>query len=120
MTEQVTPPRFYGGNLIFRGHFTATGQETGITTTVQYGFAGGYSAWFNGVFLGSSQGNATVSLTTNTWTIPAGTLRVGADNVFVIIQGGASRDNFLIPGLLTHIRSRPHGVRFLVFTLRIG
>ncbi|KAF8078179.1 glycoside hydrolase family 35 protein [Lyophyllum atratum] len=77
---------FYGGNLIFRGHFTASGQETAITTTVQYGFAGGYSAWLNGVFLGSSQGNATVSLTTDRWPVPADTLRVGSDNVFVIIQ----------------------------------
>uniref|UniRef100_A0A8H7XSU3 Beta-galactosidase domain-containing protein n=1 Tax=Psilocybe cubensis TaxID=181762 RepID=A0A8H7XSU3_PSICU len=58
---------FYGGNLIFRGHFNATGQETAIQTTVQFGFAGGYSAWLNGVFLGSSQGNSTVSFTTDTW-----------------------------------------------------
>lgn len=78
---------FYGGNLIFRGHFTATGKETAITTTVQYGFAGGYSAWLNGAFLGSSQGSPTVSMTTNTWTVPANNLRVGEDNVFVIIQG---------------------------------
>ncbi|KAG6833503.1 hypothetical protein H0H87_006075 [Tephrocybe sp. NHM501043] len=52
---------FYGGNLIWRGHFNASGLETAITTTVQYGFAGGYSAWLNGAFLGSSQGNATTT-----------------------------------------------------------
>lgn len=78
---------FYGGNLIFRGHFNATGQETAITTTVQYGFAGGYSAWLNGVFLGSSQGSPTVSMTTNSWNISTNDLRVREDNVFVIIQG---------------------------------
>ncbi|KAF7297824.1 Beta-galactosidase [Mycena kentingensis (nom. inval.)] len=62
---------FYGNNLIFRGRFTAAGGETGINITVQYGFGGGYSAWLNGVFLGSSQGNSTVSLSTDVWTFPA-------------------------------------------------
>lgn len=60
-------------------------------TTVQSGFAGGYSAWFNGVFLGSAQGSPTVSMTTDTWTIPSGSLRTGQDNVFVIIQGMSFR-----------------------------
>lgn len=80
--------RFYGGNLIFRGHFTATGEETAVNLSVQYGFAGGYTAWLNGVFLGSSQGNSTVSLSSNTWTIPDNTLKVGGDNVLVVLQGG--------------------------------
>ncbi|PPQ68112.1 hypothetical protein CVT26_005733 [Gymnopilus dilepis] len=81
---------FYGGNLLWRGHFNATGQETAIVTTVQSGFAGGYSAWINGIFLGSSQGTPTVSLTTDTWNLSSSMLRVGQDNVFVILQGGSS------------------------------
>lgn len=79
--------RFYGGNLIFRGRFNASGQETAVNLTVQYGFAGGYSAWLNGVFLGSSQGTATISLSTDSWTIPSGTLRVNQTNVLVVFQG---------------------------------
>ncbi|KAL9713437.1 hypothetical protein Ac2012v2_003047 [Leucoagaricus gongylophorus] len=78
---------FYGGNLIFRGHFTASGEETSIVTAVQFGFAGGYSAWLNGQFLGSAQGSSSVSLINNTWTIPNGSLRIEQDNVFVIVQG---------------------------------
>jgi len=78
---------FYGGNLIFRGHFTASGEETSIVTAVQFGFAGGYSAWLNGQFLGSAQGSSSVSLVNNTWTIPNGSLRIEQDNVFVIVQG---------------------------------
>ncbi|KAF8892186.1 glycosyl hydrolases family 35-domain-containing protein [Infundibulicybe gibba] len=97
---------FYGGNLIFRGHFNATGQETAITTTVQYGFAGGYSAWFNGVFLGSSQGSPTVSMTTDTWKIPSGSLRTGKDNVFVIIQ-----DHMGIVETSTNGGKEPRGIR---------
>jgi hypothetical protein len=79
--------RFYGGHLIFRGRFNASGEETAVNLTVQYGFAGGYSAWLNGVFLGSSQGNATISLSTDSWQIPSGVLRVNQTNVLVVFQG---------------------------------
>ncbi|KAJ7175440.1 glycoside hydrolase family 35 protein [Mycena filopes] len=78
---------FYGNNLIFRGRFTASGQETAVNLTVQYGFAGGYSAWLNGVFLGSSQGSATISLSTDSWPIPADALKVNTTNVLVVFQG---------------------------------
>ncbi|KAF7299197.1 Beta-galactosidase [Mycena indigotica] len=77
---------FYGNHLIFRGRFTATGKETGVNLTVQYGFAGGYSVWLNGVFLGSAQGSQTVSVSTSTWAFPAGALRVNATNVLVVFQ----------------------------------
>ncbi|KAG9102571.1 hypothetical protein FRC06_001765 [Ceratobasidium sp. 370] len=77
---------FSGGNLIWRGHFNASGAETGFNLTVQGGFAFGFSAWFNGVFLGSSQGSATVSQTTVTWSIPNNTLAIGKDNVLAVLQ----------------------------------
>ncbi|KAH9479184.1 putative beta-galactosidase C [Psilocybe cubensis] len=103
---------FYGGNLIFRGHFNATGQETAIQTTVQFGFAGGYSAWLNGVFLGSSQGNSTVSFTTDTWKVTSSMLRVGRDNVFVILQDHMGQRREGTPrnsGLRDHRRKRKGG-----------
>ncbi|KAH8833226.1 glycoside hydrolase family 35 protein [Flagelloscypha sp. PMI_526] len=86
---------FYGGNIVFRGHFNASGQETGVTLDVFGGFAFGYTAWLNSVFLGSNQGNATVSETTDTWTIPNGTLKVGEDNVLVVLMDhmGMSQTN---------------------------
>ncbi|KAJ3735068.1 glycoside hydrolase family 35 protein [Lentinula guzmanii] len=80
---------FYGGNLIFRGRFNATGNETAVNLTVQYGFAGGYSAWLNSVFLGSSQGNATVSLSTDVWKFPDGALKTGMENVLVVFQASS-------------------------------
>ncbi|KAJ7855955.1 glycoside hydrolase family 35 protein [Mycena olivaceomarginata] len=83
---------FYGGHLIFRGRFNASGQETAVNLTVQYGFAGGYSAWLNGVFLGSSQGNATISLSSDSWPIPSGTLRVGQTNVLVVFQANGGKE----------------------------
>ncbi|KAJ7288517.1 glycoside hydrolase family 35 protein [Mycena rebaudengoi] len=70
---------FYGGNIIFRGRFTASGQETAVNLTA-------YSAWLNGVFLGSSQGNSTVSLSTDSWAIPNDALRAGQVNVLVVFS----------------------------------
>ncbi|KAJ6557263.1 glycoside hydrolase family 35 protein [Mycena vulgaris] len=97
---------FYGGNLIFRGRFNASGAETAVNLTVQYGFAGGYTAWLNGVFLGSSQGTATISLSTDSWAIPSGTLRVNQTNVLVVFQDhtGISETN-------TNGGKEPRGIR---------
>ncbi|KAI0318758.1 glycoside hydrolase family 35 protein [Amylostereum chailletii] len=77
---------FFGGNLLFRGHFIASGQETGFNLTVQGGFGFAYSVFLNSVFLGSSQGSATVSQTTAVWDVPSGALQVGQDNVLAVIQ----------------------------------
>ncbi|KAJ7134399.1 glycoside hydrolase family 35 protein [Mycena epipterygia] len=97
---------FYGGNLIFRGRFNASGEETAVNLTVQYGFAGGYSVWLNSVFLGSSQGTATISLSTDSWTIPSGTLRVNQTNVLVVFQ-----DHMGIIETNTNGGKEPRGIR---------
>ncbi|KAJ3969250.1 glycoside hydrolase family 35 protein [Lentinula raphanica] len=97
---------FYGGNLIFRGRFNATGNETAVNLTVQYGFAGGYSAWLNGVFLGSSQGNATVSLSTDIWTFPDGALKPETENVLVVLQ-----DHMGLSETSTNGGKEPRGIR---------
>jgi hypothetical protein len=81
--------RFYGGNLVFRGHFTATGEETGFNLTVQGGLAFAYSVFLNGMFLGSNEGSSTVSMTSATWNIPQNTLRIGKDNVLTLVQGSS-------------------------------
>ncbi|KAJ7212285.1 glycoside hydrolase family 35 protein [Mycena pura] len=83
---------FYGGHLVFRGRFNASGKETAVNLTVQYGFAGGYSTWLNGVFLGSSQGSTTVSSSTDSWAIPNGALRVNQTNVLVVFQANAGKE----------------------------
>ncbi|KAF7291695.1 Beta-galactosidase [Mycena chlorophos] len=97
---------FYGNHLIFRGRFNASGAETGVNLTVQYGFAGGYSAWLNGVFLGSAQGAQTVSSSANTWMFPSGALRVNATNVLVVFQ-----DNTGIVETSTSSGKEPRGIR---------
>ncbi|KAJ7264004.1 glycoside hydrolase family 35 protein [Mycena haematopus] len=97
---------FYGGHLIFRGRFNASGEETAVNLTVQYGSAGGYSVWLNGVFLGSSQGTSTISLSSNSWPIPSGTLRVGQTNVLVVFQ-----DHMGIVETNTNGGKEPRGIR---------
>ena len=82
---------FFGGNLIFRGHFNATGAETGINLSVIGGFGFAYSAFLNGHFLGSGQGNSTVYQITSVWDVSEDMLRVGQDNVLTVIQGMSSK-----------------------------
>ncbi|GJJ13402.1 hypothetical protein Clacol_007656 [Clathrus columnatus] len=77
---------FFGGNLIFRGHFNASGEETGVTLTVQGGVAFGYSTYLNGDFLGSYVGDPSTSVITNTWNISRDSLLPGEDNILTVFQ----------------------------------
>jgi beta-galactosidase GanA len=71
------------GFVWYRGHFTATGSETGVTLTVD-GIAptGAYSAWLNGAFLGSG---SAAGAQTQTFTFPSGILASGKDNTIAIL-----------------------------------
>jgi hypothetical protein len=71
------------GFVWYRGHFTATGSETGVTLTAD-GIAptGAFSVWLNGAFLGS---DTAAGPTTETFSFPAGALRSGKDNVIAVL-----------------------------------
>jgi beta-galactosidase GanA len=71
------------GFVWYRGHFTSTGTETGVTLTAD-GIAptGAFSVWLNGAFLGS--GTAAGPATT-TFSFPSGALRPGQDNVIAVL-----------------------------------
>jgi beta-galactosidase GanA len=67
----------------YRGHFTATGNETGVKLTADgVSPTGAYSVWLNGAFLGSA--NA-AGASTQTFTFPAAALRSGQDNVLAVL-----------------------------------
>ena len=67
----------------YRGHFTATGAETGVTLTADgISPTGAYSVWLNGAFLGSS---AAAGPATATFTFPASALVKGGDNVIAVL-----------------------------------
>ena len=67
----------------YRGHFTATGTETGVTLTAD-GIAptGAFSVWLNGAFLGS---HAAAGPSTATFAFPSGSLGTGKDNVIAVL-----------------------------------
>jgi beta-galactosidase GanA len=80
---QATDYGFTHGFVWYRGHFTATGTETGITIAADgAGPTGAYSVWLNGVFLGSGQAGGE---TTHSFGFPAGVVRSGADNVVTVL-----------------------------------
>jgi beta-galactosidase GanA len=95
-TPPVTTPVLYAddygfhhGFILYRGHFTATGNETGITLTAGGGQHGAFSVWLNGAFIGSdSSGNQQ----TKTFSFPAAALSPGADNVVAVLVQSSSHD----------------------------
>jgi beta-galactosidase GanA len=116
-TKPAAPPvlytdeyGFHYGDVWYRGHFTATGAETGVSLTAGTGRAGVWSVWVNGRFLGTVK-TGTASGDQNSsgdFAFPAGVLRPGADNVISVLvrdmghnQNGGSNDNQKRPrGLL--------------------
>jgi beta-galactosidase len=95
-TPPVTTPVLYAddygfhhGFIWYRGHFTATGDETGMTLTANGGQHGAFSVWLNGAFIGSdTSGNQQ----TKTFSFPASALRPGADNVVAVLVQSSSHD----------------------------
>ncbi|GAB3984340.1 beta-galactosidase [Actinoallomurus acanthiterrae] len=72
---------FHTGSTWYRGRFTGTGKETGISLSTQSGGgAAASSVWLNGVFLGSSTSDGT-----RTYTLPAGSVHAGPDNLISVL-----------------------------------
>ncbi|KAF8601279.1 hypothetical protein BDV93DRAFT_545951 [Ceratobasidium sp. AG-I] len=71
---------YHQGNLLYRGKFE--GAATGVKLSVQGGYGFGFSAFLNGQFLGSGEGNG-VDLVNATYTFPAGAL--GKTNVVTVV-----------------------------------
>lgn len=86
----LTPVSLYGsdygfntGSLLFRGHFTASGNESNIELQTQGGEAFGASAWLNGTFIGSWAGNSVEENYNSTFTLP--NLAAGSTYVFTVL-----------------------------------
>ncbi len=95
-TAPVTTPVLYAddygfhhGFIWYRGHFAATGSETGITLTANGGQHGAFSVWLNGAFIGS---NSSGNQQTQTFNFPSAALRPGADNVVAVLVQSSSHD----------------------------
>ena len=74
----------YGhGFTWYRGHFTATGGETGVTLKADgISPTGAFSVWLNGAFLGS---HSAAGPQQATFGFPAGAVNAGQDNVLAVL-----------------------------------
>ena len=70
---------FHHGDVWYRGHFTATGNETGINLDGEGGIYGIYSVWLNGAFLGTQPTGP------YTFSFPSSALKKGQDNVVSVL-----------------------------------
>lgn len=61
---------FHTGNLLFRGHFIATGNETTFQVGTQGGYAYGMSTWLNDTLIGSWRGVDAYENYNSTFTVP--------------------------------------------------
>ncbi|HEY3957924.1 MAG TPA: beta-galactosidase [Streptosporangiaceae bacterium] len=91
-TAPVLQASDYGydhGFVWYRGHFTGTGSESGVTLKADgIGPTGAFSVWLNGAFLGS---HTAAGPTTATFGFPAGAVKPGADNVIAVLVENTDR-----------------------------
>lgn len=88
--NQTTPTSLFAsdygyntGNLLYRGHFTATGKESTLYLETQGGTAYGASVWLNSTLLGSWPGIDKDSNYNQTLTLP--NLKSGQPAVFTVL-----------------------------------
>lgn len=75
---------FHNGDVWYRGHFVATGRESGIILTAGTGAHGVFTAWLNGHYLGrGSSGRYTDN--SQYFNIDPADLAVGKDNVVSVL-----------------------------------
>jgi hypothetical protein len=83
------------GVLIYRGHFTASGNESSIYLSTEGGSAYGSSVWLNSTYLGSWPGIDSASNHNDTYSLP--NLRVGKNYVLtVVIDNNGLDENWVV------------------------
>ncbi|MCK2220141.1 beta-galactosidase [Actinomadura sp. ATCC 31491] len=102
---------FHHGDVWYRGHFTATGQETSVDLNAVTGLRGGYLVWLNGRYLGSAAGGVEADSGDQAtppnpdpgpghFAVPAGVLRPGTDNVLaVLVENMGHNDDWIADDL---------------------
>jgi hypothetical protein len=100
---------FHTGNILWRGHFVATGSESSFSVNVIGGAAFGYSVWINSTFIGSWVGSSPTSQQSETFNFAK--LTQGGNYVVTILQDHmgleedftAASDQFKTPrGILSY------------------
>lgn len=81
---------FHQQNILWRGHFSG-GNASGVFLNVIGGTSSGWSAWLNGVYLGSTLGDTTLPATNMSINFPIGAAKSG-DNVLLVLQDNMGHD----------------------------
>ncbi|KAJ6264222.1 Beta-galactosidase [Drechslerella dactyloides] len=76
---------FHSGNILWRGHFKASGGEQEFSLKIQGGQAFGYSVWDNDVYLGFWEGDVTTERHTGTFKLPKA-WKADSKHVITILQ----------------------------------
>lgn len=97
---------FHTGTLIYRGTFTATGNETTISIRTQGGSAFGSSAWIGDHFLGSWRGYDAATNGNSTFTLP--NLTAGKTYTITIVVDNQGLDQNWTIG--TETMKNPRGI----------
>ncbi|KAL1303466.1 hypothetical protein AAFC00_006849 [Neodothiora populina] len=87
---------YHYGNLLYRGHFVALGNESTIYLQTEGGYAFGMSAWLNGTFIGSFVGYDAADLANSTFTLP--NLSSGSAYVLTVLIDTTGLDEDYTPG----------------------
>jgi hypothetical protein len=95
---------YHAGVLLYRGHFTATGNETTFKIQTQGGSAFGSSVWLNSTYIGSWSGIDAATTYNSTYTIP--NLSAGKSYIFtVVIDNNGLDENWVVgPDEMKHPR----------------
>ncbi|KAF9018457.1 glycoside hydrolase family 35 protein [Hymenopellis radicata] len=100
--------------VLWRGHFTATGEEKSVNLSINGGGAFAATVWLNDVFLDTAYGNCSNNLnvieeTDDVFVFPDGSLNVGGDNVITIVQDNMGLNE--TRGTEPDVSKGPRGVR---------
>lgn len=86
---------FSTGVLLYRGHFTANGDESDFFLETQGGSAFGTSVWINSDFVGSWDGYDAAANGNKTYTVP--NLKAGSDAVItVVVDEMGINENYVV------------------------
>ena len=100
---------FHYGDTWYRGHFTGTGEEKGISLRAGTGKAGAWAVWLNGTYLTTVRTSATAEESAKDIAFPADLVRPDGDNVVSVLvrnmghnEDGGNNDGHKKPrGLLS-------------------
>ncbi len=113
------------GFVWYRGHFTATGNETSIDLTADTGPFGSFAVWINGHYLGSATTPTPVQSMSDTpisqsFTIPAADLNVGAGNVISVLTENQDQDESFENALGLDSDKTPRGLEAASLAVSTG